>query len=75
MKPNDTGPDDADVGQHDHIVQLSQQKRELEGLLKNLQNLSERGKHERFGGGRELSLSITNMQQSIFWLGEAIREI
>lgn len=72
---DELGPDAADVGQHDHIAHLMMQKRELESTLKNLQNLSERGKHERFGGGRELSLTITNLQQSIFWLGESIREV
>lgn len=72
MKPDD---DDEDTGQHDHIAALMGLKRHAEETLRNLQHHSDKQRENRFGGGRQLSLAITNIEQGIFWLEASIQNV
>jgi hypothetical protein len=48
-----------------HIIYVKRMRKELDDVLQKIKGLK---------GSREISLSITNLQQSIMWLGMELKE-
>lgn len=55
------------------IKQIKQHRKDLDALLQEIRKTA--AIIGREAGGREVALSITNLQQSILWLGMVLKEI
>lgn len=70
-------PDDVEIeNQSAHAAGMASASLEfLKTNLQSLENVAAHLRENQLGGGREVALAITNLQQSIMWLKEAKTKI